>query len=150
MAFSAVYYMTNYATKHDVIRHQLIVTATILKRALDDAKSVIELLRKCKADAQVDAALRREARQAASSLDIVTTDVGGLDDVDQTTESTNQCVSLDTIYQAFSIFKGKWADSDRMLTISLLYPWPEFCFRGLYDVIWSAWNFLGGWIGSFA
>ena len=42
MAFSAVYYMTNYATKHDVSKHQLIVTAAILKRALEDAKSVAD------------------------------------------------------------------------------------------------------------
>ena len=34
---------------------------------LQDVARNIELLRKCKADAQVDAALRREARQAASS-----------------------------------------------------------------------------------
>ena len=40
MAFSAVYYMTNYATKYDVSQHQLILTAAILKRALEDAKSV--------------------------------------------------------------------------------------------------------------
>jgi hypothetical protein len=40
MAFSAVYYMTNYATKHDVSQYQLILTAAILKRALEDAKSV--------------------------------------------------------------------------------------------------------------
>ncbi|KAN0085541.1 hypothetical protein V8E54_002008 [Elaphomyces granulatus] len=33
-------YMTNYATKHDVSQHQLILTAAILKRALEDAKSV--------------------------------------------------------------------------------------------------------------
>jgi hypothetical protein len=33
MAFSAVYYMTNYATKYDVSQHQLILTAAILKRA---------------------------------------------------------------------------------------------------------------------
>jgi hypothetical protein len=37
MAFSAVYYMTNYATKHDVSQYQLILTAAILKRALEDA-----------------------------------------------------------------------------------------------------------------
>ena len=79
-----------------------------------------ELLRKCKADAQVDAALRREARQAASSHEIVASDSnddesddGGIDDVDDTVESTDQGVSLDTLYQAFSIVKGKWAESDR-------------------------------------
>jgi hypothetical protein len=54
----------------------------------------IELLRKCKADAQVDATLRQEARQAASSLQIVDSDSddddgedGALDDVDEATES---------------------------------------------------------------
>jgi hypothetical protein len=82
----------------------------------------IELLHKCKADAQVDRTLRRKARWAASSLQIVDSDEdddddgdedGALDDVDQATESTDECVSLDTLYQAFSIIKGKWADSDR-------------------------------------
>jgi hypothetical protein len=34
----------------------------------------IELLRKCKADAQVDATLRREARRAASSFQVVDSD----------------------------------------------------------------------------
>ena len=42
MAFSAVYYMTNYATKHDVSQYQLILTASILKRALEDAKSAAD------------------------------------------------------------------------------------------------------------
>jgi hypothetical protein len=42
MAFSAVYYMTNYATKHDVSQYQLILTAAILKRALEDAKNVAD------------------------------------------------------------------------------------------------------------
>ena len=79
----------------------------------------MELLRKCKADAKVDATLRREARQAASSVRIVDTDDddddedGGLDDVDDATESNDQCVSLDTLHQAFTIVKGKWAASDR-------------------------------------
>jgi hypothetical protein len=36
-------YMTNYATKHDVSQHQLILTAATLKRALEDAKSVADL-----------------------------------------------------------------------------------------------------------
>ena len=38
MALSAVYYMTNYATKYDVGQHQLILTAALVKRALEDAK----------------------------------------------------------------------------------------------------------------
>ena len=42
MAFSAVYYMTNYATKHDVSQYQLILTASILKRALEEAKLVAD------------------------------------------------------------------------------------------------------------
>ena len=44
MAFSAVCYMTSYATKYDVSQHQLIgiLTAAILKRALEDAKSVAD------------------------------------------------------------------------------------------------------------
>jgi helitron helicase-like protein/PIF1-like helicase len=87
---------------------------------LQDVARNCELLRKCKADAQVDAALRREARRAASSHDNIVSDSddddsddGGIDDVDQTAESSDQCVSLDTLYQAFSIVKGKWAESDR-------------------------------------
>ena len=39
MALSTVYYMTNYATKHDVGQHQLILTAALVKRALEDAKA---------------------------------------------------------------------------------------------------------------
>jgi hypothetical protein len=68
----------------------------------------IELLRKCKADAQVDRTLRREARQAATSLQIVHNDSdddndedGTLDDVDDATESNDHCVDLDTLHQAF-------------------------------------------------
>ena len=34
--------MTNYATKHDVSQYQLILTAAILKRALEDARSVAD------------------------------------------------------------------------------------------------------------
>jgi len=87
---------------------------------LQDVARNFELLRKSKADAQVDAALRREARQAASSLQVVDSDTddddsedGGLDDVDQPPESTDGSVSLDTLHQAFSILNGKWSNSDR-------------------------------------
>lgn len=61
----------------------------------------IELLCRCKADAQVDATLRREACQAAS-LQIVDSDPdhdngedGGLHDVDEAIESNDQCVDLE-------------------------------------------------------
>jgi len=38
-ALAAVYYMTNYATKYDVSQYQLIMTAAIVKRAMEEAGS---------------------------------------------------------------------------------------------------------------
>ena len=42
MASAAVYYMTNYATKHDVSQYQLILTAAILRQSLENAKTAAE------------------------------------------------------------------------------------------------------------
>lgn len=39
-ALAAVYYMTNYATKYDVSQYQLIMTAAIVKQAMEEAESV--------------------------------------------------------------------------------------------------------------
>lgn len=39
MALGAVYYMTNYATKHDVSRYQVILTTATMKRKLEEAKT---------------------------------------------------------------------------------------------------------------
>jgi hypothetical protein len=38
-ALAAVYYMTNYATKYDVSQYQVIMTAAIVKKAMEDAGS---------------------------------------------------------------------------------------------------------------
>ena len=89
---------------------------------LQDVARNVQLLRKCKEDARVDAALRREARQAASSAQDVVSDSddgdsdddNGLDDVDEATEASEHGVNLDALYRAFSAVKGKWADSDRL------------------------------------
>ena len=39
MALAAVYYMTNYATKYDVSQYQLILTAAIIKRTIEEARA---------------------------------------------------------------------------------------------------------------
>jgi hypothetical protein len=80
----------------------------------------IELLQKSKADAQVDAALRKDAYRSAFSQVITEdaldsdndSDVEDNDDVIGSSETTDDSISLDTLYMAFSIIKNKWADSD--------------------------------------
>ena len=42
LAFSAVYYMTNYTPKYEISQYQLILTTVILKRSLEDAKAAAE------------------------------------------------------------------------------------------------------------
>jgi hypothetical protein len=41
-ALAAVYYITNYATKYDVSKYQLILTAAIVKRAQEDAEAATD------------------------------------------------------------------------------------------------------------
>jgi hypothetical protein len=106
-------------TLHRSLRGDLGVVKLSLPDHLQAVARNMELLRKCKADAKVDATLRREARQAASSVQIADSDDddddenAGLDDVEEAAGSNDQCVDLDTLHQAFTIVKGKWADSDR-------------------------------------
>jgi hypothetical protein len=104
---------------------------------LQDVARNVQLLRKSKADAQVDAALRREARQAASSLQNLISDSDdsdcedndNLNNVDELPESSDHGINLDTLYQAFSVIKYKWAESDRQYADNI----P--CLRGTDDVV---------------
>jgi hypothetical protein len=41
-ALAAVYYITNYATKYEVSQYQLITTAAVVKRALEEAESTVD------------------------------------------------------------------------------------------------------------
>ena len=96
-----------------------------LPHHLQDVAQNIELLRKSKADAQVDAALRQEARDSAFSqttheewlddyedLDNDDGNNGDDDNDDESPESTRDFIDLDTLHLAFSIIRDKWADSD--------------------------------------
>ena len=85
---------------------------------IQDVARNIELLRKSKADAQVDAALRKNARRSALSQDsheeYSDNDDEDNDDVIQLGGNTDDdSVSLDTLYIAFSAIKDKWASADR-------------------------------------
>ena len=40
---SAIYYMTNYATKYDVSQYQLITTVTLMKHAQEEAEKATDL-----------------------------------------------------------------------------------------------------------
>ena len=89
----------------------------------------IELLRKSKADAQVDAALWKDARRSALSQ-IIPEVYSENDDEDNDdvikSETTDDSINLDMLYLAFSIIKNKWADSDCRDTQdipSLINPW---------------------------
>jgi len=84
---------------------------------IQDVAQNIELLRKCKADAKVDAALRNDARRSALSQMIQedysdNEDEEDYDDEEEISESTDDFLDLCTLSQAFSIVKNKWANSD--------------------------------------
>jgi hypothetical protein len=94
----------------------------------------INLLWKSKADAQVDAALRKEAHHAAFSQVIPNdtsdsnnnSDAEDNDDVIGSPDTADDSISLETLYTAFSIIKSKWADSnsrDAGDIPSLIEPW---------------------------